>query len=101
MTQQYLSNWLKSLIKTNNLHAFYTCPQWLRLRSEVLKEQNNECQVCKANKQYSKADIVHHIKYVRHRPELALTKDNLMCVCSACHNEIHKAKHEYINNERW
>ena len=39
-------------------------------------------------------DVVHHIKPVETHPELRLVLDNLMSLCTACHEAIHKA-------ERW
>ncbi|HCO73445.1 MAG TPA: HNH endonuclease [Clostridium sp.] len=76
---------------------------WKHKRLEILYQQNNECQVCKANGLYSKADTVHHIKYLRKHPELALTDSNLMALCDNCHFEIHhknKPKLQ-LNEEKW
>ncbi|WP_369126193.1 HNH endonuclease [Kurthia massiliensis] len=33
--------------------------------------------------------IVHHIKEVKDRPDLALSITNLQTVCRNCHNKIH------------
>lgn len=76
---------------------------WRSLRAEVLVEQHNECQLCKANGLVEVAVTVHHMKYVRHHPELALTKDNLMCVCKECHYQIHHhlIVKKQLNIERW
>lgn len=98
-----LVQWINSLIKHNNIHAFYVNGIWLKVRDEVLNEQHHECQICKAKGIYSEAVTVHHIKYLRQHPELALTKSNLMAVCKDCHYNIH---HKYkpkpqLNIERW
>ncbi|WP_300379627.1 HNH endonuclease [Clostridium sp.] len=76
---------------------------WRRLRAEVLKEQHNECQLCKDNGLVEIAVTVHHIKYVKHYPELALTKDNLMAVCKECHYKIHHnlIVKKQLNEEKW
>ena len=102
-----LIKWINKLFKENNIHAFYVSGLWKKLRKEVLDEQNNECQICKAKGKYKRATTVHHIKHVKDFPWLALTKDNLMCVCSECHNILHpekaryKIKKEQLNEEKW
>lgn len=98
-----LVQWITALMQHHNIKAFYNSALWKRLRLEVLKEQHNECQVCKANGVFEEATTVHHIKYVRRYPELALTKNNLLAVCKECHYNIHH-KIEYksqLNVERW
>lgn len=103
MTQTELAQWIKTLIKHNNIHAFYCSTSWEHLRREVLKEHHNECQLCKAKGLYSKAVVVHHIKYVRQYPQLALTKDNLIALCHDCHFNIHhnQTKRVQLNSEKW
>ncbi|MCT8978296.1 HNH endonuclease [Clostridium sp. CX1] len=103
MNRTELAQWINSLIQHNNIKAFYNSAAWEHLRREVLEEQHHECQICKANGVYSEAVTVHHIKYLRRHPELALTKDNLMAVCDECHYQIHhkpKPKPQ-LNIERW
>jgi len=105
---QTLEFHLKNLIKTDQLFKFYKSTAWINLREEVLKEQNFECQLCKAKGIYTKATTVHHVNYVRRVPRLALSrlddtgKPNLIAVCPTCHNEIHKSKHKgFTNTECW
>lgn len=38
------------------------------------------------------ASTVHHIKHVDERPELAFTDDNLISLCTGCHNKAHPEK---------
>ena len=73
----------------------------MRLREEVLREQHYECQICRAEGKIVKATIVHHVNFVRNRPDLALSKyytyegkqyRNLISVCSPCHNRVHTEK---------
>jgi len=106
MTANFL-RWLNQLIAHGRLVKFYQCKEWRILRAEALLRDNYECQVCKSKGKYSKATNVHHIKEVKDRPDLALTLDNLQCVCIACHNDIHD-KHlridkrkPFVNEERW
>lgn len=87
---------------------FYRSGEWLRKRAEVLERDNNECQKCKQQGKFKKADCVHHIKHLEHRPDLALTDDNLTSLCGTCHNSEHPEKlrknrytKKFINVERW
>lgn len=85
----------------------------MRLASEVLKEQHNECQECLNKGILTKADTVHHVNYVKDRPDLALSKyyidddgqeqKNLIAICKRCHNVVHKrfGYKEFINEEKW
>lgn len=113
-TPEELTVWIRKLIASNDLHAFYICKAWLHLRAEVLKEQHYECQLCKSKglvktrtegkKENEGKDaelVVHHIKSVRRFPWLALTKSNLMVVCDDCHYEIHHGHKPKWNDERW
>jgi len=99
-----LNNWIKELISTDNIHAFYITKAWIHLRRETLKEQHNECQECKKKGLHELASTVHHIKTVRKYPWLALTKSNLLCLCDKCHYEIHHPasnKKCKWDDERW
>lgn len=92
---------------------FYKTTAWIKLSQEVMREQHFECQLCKQRGRYEKGKIVHHVNYVKHKPELALSKyyidkngnqaRNLIVVCDYCHNQIHKTKHnkKFVNQERW
>lgn len=99
-------------IKSDNLMKFYKSRTWMTLRLHALRRDKNECQICKSKGKYRKADCVHHMKEVKEYPELALTLDNLQCLCNACHNEVHdrlsiwelnkpKKEFEFVNEERW
>lgn len=108
MRNEYLVTWITNLIKNNNIHEFYSSTQWRSLSADVLKEQKYECQICKGKKLYTKAVLVHHVKHVRQYPWLALSwhdeagNINLISLCSACHNEIHKSSTKgFTNEERW
>jgi len=98
---------LIKLIRSDNLMKFYKCKEWLALRERALKRDNNECQLCKAKGKVGPAENVHHMKEVKTHPELALSLDNLQCLCIPCHNEVHDRldkisnKPKFINEERW
>ena len=65
--------WIPALIAADTLHAFYISKAWLHLRAEALREQQHECQLCKAKGLYVPATTVHHVRTVREAPWLALT----------------------------
>ncbi|MCM1026514.1 MAG: HNH endonuclease [Roseburia sp.] len=92
--------WLRSLIAKNNLHDFYSSAEWQALAAMARDRQHNECQRCRAKGFYSPCEIVHHRKHVKSNPELALSIENLECLCRNCHEEEHKPK-KYSNEERW
>ena len=103
MDTKELVQWIRTLYLHNNIKAFYNNIIWRVPRAEVLHDQHNECQMCKARGLVEEATMVHHIKYVKYHPELALDKDNLMALCKECHYQIHhtiKYKKQ-LNIERW
>lgn len=99
--------WLEGLIKKDNLKKFYDSALWKHKRNEIRQRDNYECQECKRKGKYSRAQNVHHLKEVKDRPDLALTDDNLECVCIRCHNAVHdkRLKNDkrkpFVNVERW
>lgn len=94
--------WLKGLIRDDNLHAFYTSPLWRKKQAQILKENHYECMRCKKKGMVARARTVHHKKYLRQCPELALDDQNLEPVCGQCHyDEHHRRKPGFMNAERW
>lgn len=97
-----IMRWVVRLVKDNKVHEFYNSPIWKQKKREVLKQQHFECQRCKQKGKYSKARTVHHKKYLRVHPELALEDSNLEAICDTCHyDEHHRRKHGFVNEERW
>ena len=87
---------LRALIAQGRKEAFYSWPEWKSLRPEVLRLDNSECQRCKARGKYRPARIVHHVKHLEDRPDLALSvwdpdtgERQLVSVCKLCHEELH------------
>ncbi|WP_368652379.1 HNH endonuclease [Ornithinibacillus sp. 4-3] len=70
---------------------FYNSKAWEICRTNVLIRDYYLCQECLKNKLIVVYDVVHHIKSRLEYPELALTEDNLICLCHACHNRIENA----------
>lgn len=116
-----LGPFLSELIRNGKEREFYLSPEWDRLRREVLREDRYECQLCRAQGRYHRAEIVHHINEIKHRPELALSMwedradgtkaRNLMSVCWICHNTVchpgrlerykYKKRSGFDQQERW
>lgn len=97
-----IEEWVKNCICNNDMHAFYTSPAWRHLQAQVLKRDHYECQRCKAKGLVSQARTVHHIQYVKKRPDLALDPSNLESICESCHwEEHHKREERFLNVERW
>lgn len=97
---------IKELVKSDNMHSFYTSSAWRRLAAAARAAQHNECQRCKAKGIYKACEVVHHKKYVKMFPELALSMDNLECLCFECHEEEHgrgfdKVERTPLTPERW
>lgn len=107
---------LQEMISAGTSDDFYDWTEWLKTRASVLKLDNQECQICKQRKRYSKAIIVHHVKHLRDRPDLALSvidpdtgERQLVSLCRACHEEQHperwrkpEKKHaQPLTVERW
>lgn len=91
---------------------FYKSAKWRRKRKEIVQRDNHECQYCKAKGRATKGVLVHHIKPLASYPELALSNDNLITLCIACHEKEHqrldgyrakkkKKKQELLPPERW
>ena len=68
----------------NNL---YNDKRWRRMREVILKRDEYKCQVCLSHKVTTPAERVHHITPLKTRPDLWLANDNLLSLCSSCHNK--------------
>lgn len=113
MSKRQLIKWINELVQKNEMWRFYKHSSWIKLASEVLKEQHYECQECLKRGMLTKANTVHHINFVKEHPELALSKYyidehgnqqlNLISICHQCHNKIHNrfSSKEQLNDERW
>lgn len=116
ITQKRLQQ-LILLIQQGREHEFYLWPEWRNegygVRAKVLKLDHYECQECKKKGRYRRATIVHHIKHLKNRPDLALSIYNgeerqLESVCKQCHEDLHpesqrqfKPAEKPVTEERW
>lgn len=102
------------LLQSGEEFKFYSWPEWRALRAEVLKLDKHECQRCKALRhRYRPAKIVHHVKHLKDRPDLALSvwdggRRQLVSVCKDCHEELHpESQRQFrrlaapLTEERW
>lgn len=110
-------NQIKEMIRQNDMHAFYNDRGWRRISHEIMREQHNECQLCRQHGRYSRAKVVHHVCYLRKRPDLAYSRTytdsegrehkQLIALCQNCHEQIHNrtlylnAKKKFTNEEKW
>lgn len=106
---------IKKLISAGQENIWYNSAAWRSTRKMVLKMDHYECQRCKARGRYSKAVLVHHIKHLKDRPDLALSlydpdtgERQLVSVCKRCHEELHpESQRQYrpqakpVTEERW
>lgn len=68
---------------------YYSISRW-KTMSQELRKEHEICQLCGKNK----SEEVHHIFPFMHqfedvREEVFLDKDNLICLCSDCHHQVH------------
>ena len=115
MAAQMTGNYahLISLIEQGREVVWYNGATWQNMREQVLKLENYECQLCKAKGRHSKAIIVHHVKHLKDRPDLAVRiwdgkERQLISVCRACHEELHPERallprtgKKPVTEERW
>lgn len=106
---------LHELIRSGNEKRFYDWTKWGIERDYVMRCDRHECQQCKRRGRYRRATIVHHIKHLKDRPDLALCmydpdtgERQLESVCKICHEEDHPEWQRMIQNsqkftteERW
>ena len=71
---------------------FYRSHAWKRKRAVILRRDGYQCQDCKKYGKSTEAVTVHHIQHLEDHPELALQNDNLISLCTACHNRRHPEK---------
>lgn len=105
MTTMFLKKLLR-WIEEDKIIRFYQSRQWRQVRAKRLALDNFECQLCKVDGKYHKAETVHHIEHVKDRPTRALDITNLVSLCKRCHNKEHPEKlilekSQFTNSEKW
>lgn len=108
---------LVKLIAQGKETQFYDWPEWDSARSGALKLDRGECYLCRERKRrYRRAVLVHHVKHLKDRPDLALSlfdpdtgERQLVSLCRACHEDEHPerrwrkivAAKAPVTTERW
>lgn len=65
--------------------------EWDKFRHWFLNQPGNQiCHRCLEQGRITKAELVHHIKPVRERPDLRLVADNCVPLCGKCHQAVHR-----------
>lgn len=106
---------LQAMIAAGTSNGFYDWPEWGRTRAAVLAMDRWECQSCRARGRYRKAVLVHHVRHLKDRPDLALSvfdldtgARQLVSLCRPCHEEAHPERMRIgppppppVTEERW
>ena len=104
--QKATGEWVRRMANNSwrGWNAFYHTSKWQNKRKQIMRRDHNQCMMCRDKGRFTRASTVHHLKHLRDYPELALTDDNLISLCSGCHEEVHPEKHKakgFTNEERW
>lgn len=81
-----VANQRSDLVK---VHNFYKSERWKKKRLIILRRDRYECRECRRYGRVTVATTVHHIHSHEHYPELKLDTNNLLSLCSTCHNGMH------------
>ena len=78
-----------NILEKKSEKDYYSLSVW-KTMSQELRKKHPECQLCGKRK----SEEVHHIFPFMHqfediREEVFLDKDNLICLCSDCHHQVH------------
>ncbi|KJZ83230.1 MULTISPECIES: HNH endonuclease [Clostridium] len=77
---------------------FYKSKRWKAKRINILKRDNYLCQECKRYGKTTGATTVHHVKPLEHNLELRLDNNNLVSLCSKCHDKMHDRTNNELTN---
>ncbi|MBR2664833.1 MAG: HNH endonuclease [Clostridia bacterium] len=84
---------------------FYHTAAWKRARAAALRRDQGMCRDCMDRflagygVKPRRAELVHHVIPLEERPDLALDLDNLLSLCSECHNRRHPEKGQQPGQE--
>lgn len=106
---------IRAWIETGQEHRFYISSAWKNLARKVQRMDRNECVLCASRGRYSRGELVHHVKHLKDRPDLALEifdpdtgERQLVTVCKRCHEQLHPEAFRQasepappITEERW
>jgi 5-methylcytosine-specific restriction enzyme A len=67
----------------------YKDKRWEQKRQSVLRRDGYKCRECARFGRVRAADTVHHVKPAEDYPELFWVSNNLISLCTSCHNKMH------------
>lgn len=71
-------------------YKFYSSKAWVKVRELILNRDLHLCRMCLMKNIINYNNIrVHHIVPLEDDTALALILDNLICLCSKCHQRVH------------
>ena len=114
MTPEKLAR-LTAMLAAGRENVWYNSGDWAAVKAAVKRIDHNDCLICKAMGRRRAAHIVHHVRHLRDRPDLALSiydpdtgERQLICVCKQCHEMLHpESQRQYrpskppVTAERW
>ena len=83
------NRYYNKFVRNKKTQTFYDSPEWKKVRKVVLSRDLGLCLICKNKGVISYADIVHHIVELKEDNSKSLDINNLISLCSGCHNKIH------------
>lgn len=69
--------------------SFYQSKEWSLLRNQKFYDAEGLCELCRKNGIIKEAKEVHHIVPIEIDWSKRLEYENLIALCSDCHNAIH------------
>ena len=106
---------LTAMLAAGRENVWYNSGDWAAVKAAVKQIDHNDCLICKAMGRRRAAHIVHHVRHLRDRPDLALSiydpdtgARQLISVCKDCHEMLHpesqrqyRPKGKPVTAERW
>ncbi len=68
---------------------FYKVTKWKAKRERILKRDEYMCRECKRYGKSTAANTVHHVIPLDQKPDFKFSSDNLISLCSKCHDKMH------------
>ena len=76
---------------------FYKSARWEHLRGVILRRDGYRCQECRRYGNLAQATMVHHAIPREDFPELSYEPWNLVSLCNACHEKMHKRQEDELS----
>ena len=77
------------------MKEFYKTTKWKGKRERILKRDEYRCRECKRYGKSVAASTVHHVIPLEQQLELKYSSNNLISLCSKCHDKMH----DRVNNK--